>query len=737
MAALADIVNAERRKALILAARAKGVKPKTLDFPIWREIAKPKQLRPEGARCFIIRGGRGAGKTRSGAEDCLERIRCGARLVNVVAPTYSAVVVVCFDGVSGIIACARPGEIDRVVYGQTPTIYFTNGAKARGYSGEAPDKLNGPNCFVAGTIVSAPLGDVPIEAIHAGDLVLTRKGPKTVRWTSTRVQKVGKVCFTNGAFLIGTADHPVYTNNGWTKLSDLKEGAEVCAINAWNGAENVGTGTTIGITSTVALGASKGKIGHIFTGRYGSPLTGRFQKGSTSTTLTKTRATTLLKTSRCCRDRFIYRFTQKQDPPCQKIGKTHRRSFLFARTAANKWNGSATRQTQGARNATRNALSNFGRSIKCVPNVDQNLYQETATTVANVASTWQPVGATSVYCLNVQDQPEYFANGILVHNCDHLWVDEYGLVAKEAIDMARLGCRLGEATSCFTSTPKPTLVTRYVQKIYPDAHLSVIPMADNAENLHPDFVKEQFLAYGGTRFAKSELEGELLDEIVGALWREEWFNREGFRVKSRIRQRPDGLLVFDRPRDMVMISIGVDPTVSMNRKHKLDVESGLLAADECGIVATGLYDDGTGEVIADVSGVYDATEWPRKVAKLYALLNAEVICAEKNQGGSLIKLAIAGHAPTANIKEVWASADKLSRATPLANLYEQGRFRHGPGTEQLEKEMVDWDASDKSALSPGRIDAAVWASHGLGLLRATGIKTTGGIVLNEVYGQRH
>jgi len=464
LAALADIVNAERRKALILAARAKGVKPKTSEFLIWREIARPKQLRPEGKRCFILRGGRGSGKTRAGAEDLLEQVRRTGQDAHVVAPTAAALRV-CFDGISGIVKCARPGEIVRSVMSPVPTIYFANGAQARGYSGEAPNTLNGP-------------------------------------------------------------------------------------------------------------------------------------------------------------------------------------------------------QTS------------------------------------------------------------------------HLWVDEYGLTPKEAIDMARLGCRLGDATSCFTSTPKPTMVTRYIQKIYPDAHLVVMPMSENADNLHPDFVKEQFLAYGGTRFAKSELEGELLDEIVGALWREEWFNREGFRVKSRIRQRPDGLLVFDRPRDMVMISIGVDPTVSMNRKHKLDVESGLLAADECGIVATGLYDDGTGEVIADVSGVYDATEWPRKVAKLYALLNAEVICAEKNQGGSLIKLAIAGHAPTANIKEVWATADKLSRATPLANLYEQGRFRHGPGTEQLEKEMVDWDASDKSALSPGRIDAAVWASHGLGLLRATGMKTTGGIVVNEVYGQR-
>ena len=55
----------------------------------WRLAARPEQLAPEGDwTTWIFCGGRGAGKTRSGAEWILERVASGAaRFIHLVAPT--------------------------------------------------------------------------------------------------------------------------------------------------------------------------------------------------------------------------------------------------------------------------------------------------------------------------------------------------------------------------------------------------------------------------------------------------------------------------------------------------------------------------------------------------------------------------------------------------------------------------------------------------------------------------
>ncbi|MEL6452668.1 MAG: Hint domain-containing protein [Pseudomonadota bacterium] len=42
-------------------------------------------------------------------------------------------------------------------------------------------------CFVAGTLIATPNGDVPVEALSAGDLVITQDdGPQPLRWIGTR-----------------------------------------------------------------------------------------------------------------------------------------------------------------------------------------------------------------------------------------------------------------------------------------------------------------------------------------------------------------------------------------------------------------------------------------------------------------------------------------------------------------------------------------------------------------------
>ena len=64
------------------------------------------------------------------------------------------------------------------------------------------------DCFVAGTKILTNKGQVPIEKIKVGDLVMTRDGFKPVIMTRDKLKKVVK-----NIGLIGTPDHPIITKN--------------------------------------------------------------------------------------------------------------------------------------------------------------------------------------------------------------------------------------------------------------------------------------------------------------------------------------------------------------------------------------------------------------------------------------------------------------------------------------------------------------------------------------------
>lgn len=148
----------------------------------WARVARQEQLRPLGCAHFGLIGGRGSGKTRSGAEDFLDLARSGdTPVLHILAPTLADVKKVCIEGESGILKCARPGEITR--YGKTELeIEFSNGVIARGFSGEEPDRLNGPQC---GHLWTDEFYAVPVETIDQALFGLRLGKRVTSCWTST------------------------------------------------------------------------------------------------------------------------------------------------------------------------------------------------------------------------------------------------------------------------------------------------------------------------------------------------------------------------------------------------------------------------------------------------------------------------------------------------------------------------------------------------------------------------
>ena len=117
-------------------------------FEFW---AQPHQLPPEGDwRTWVCLGGRGAGKTRAGAEWVRAQVEGArpleigqARRVALVAETYDQARDVMVFGDSGILACSPP---DRLPLWEATRrrLVWPNGAVAQCFSASDPEALRGP-----------------------------------------------------------------------------------------------------------------------------------------------------------------------------------------------------------------------------------------------------------------------------------------------------------------------------------------------------------------------------------------------------------------------------------------------------------------------------------------------------------------------------------------------------------------------------------------------------------------
>lgn len=117
-------------------------------FEFW---ALPHQLPPEGDwRAWVILGGRGAGKTRAGAEWVRAQVEGArpldkgrARRLALMGETYDQVRDVMVFGDSGILACSPPDR--RPCWKASERrLVWPNGAEAQAFSAQDPEALRGP-----------------------------------------------------------------------------------------------------------------------------------------------------------------------------------------------------------------------------------------------------------------------------------------------------------------------------------------------------------------------------------------------------------------------------------------------------------------------------------------------------------------------------------------------------------------------------------------------------------------
>jgi len=110
----------------------------------WPWSARPEQRPPDGEwRFWVYLAGRGAGKTRAGAEWVRWLVDRGETDIGLIAPTAGDVSAVMINGQSGIMNVFPPHQRP-VFVGTNRTITFHTGAVAHTYSADVPDRLRGP-----------------------------------------------------------------------------------------------------------------------------------------------------------------------------------------------------------------------------------------------------------------------------------------------------------------------------------------------------------------------------------------------------------------------------------------------------------------------------------------------------------------------------------------------------------------------------------------------------------------
>jgi phage terminase large subunit-like protein len=204
---------------------------------------------------------------------------------------------------------------------------------------------------------------------------------------------------------------------------------------------------------------------------------------------------------------------------------------------------------------------------------------------------------------------------------------------------------------------------------------------DNAAHLDTRTLEYLQRKYAGSRLGRQELDGELLDDVDGALWNREMLD------EGRVHILPD----------MRRIVVAIDPAGGSSRK-----------SDETGIVAAGVGRDGRGYVLADASGRYSPDGWARAATGLYRSLLADRIVAEMNYGGEMVESTIRSVDFRVPVKMVHASRGKQVRAEPISALYEQRRVSHVGNLPGLEDQLCGWNPAETGP-SPDRLDALVWA----------------------------
>lgn len=255
-----------------------------------------------------------------------------------------------------------------------------------------------------------------------------------------------------------------------------------------------------------------------------------------------------------------------------------------------------------------------------------------------------------------------------------------------------------------TTTPEKTPLIRELYKSWRNPtkpsdfgiHITQATIWENSDNLSEDALERYRDKFKGTRLARQELEGELLEDVPGALFRSADIE--------------DNLVAREDVPSLSRIVVALDPAITSGEE-----------ADESGIVVAGIGHSagpwrGHGFLLEDGTLKGTPEVVMGKVASLFHKYGAECVVGERNAGGDYLSRALAATDKTIPFRTVYATYGKLIRATPISQLMEQGRIHHVGTTkeerlafEKLEEQLMNLTPDRPRDAQDDRADAYVWA----------------------------
>ena len=221
--------------------------------------------------------------------------------------------------------------------------------------------------------------------------------------------------------------------------------------------------------------------------------------------------------------------------------------------------------------------------------------------------------------------------------------------------------------------------------------------------------KNNILAKLGSHIFETQYQQNPHDYPEGALWSQEMIDKA--------KNHPYNDMSIDEIRNkMRMVTIGVDPASTYSK------DSDLTGIVVCGFDGLEYY------VLDDFSGKYSPDMWAKKIEDLWIKWSANIVIAEGNQGGEMVRHTLMGIPTYMKIDIVHARFNKQTRAEPVVAKYERGLVKHlafYKGEKysynrlyELEKQLMYFDPA-VSTKSPDRLDALVYAMYGLPGAKAT------------------
>jgi hypothetical protein len=327
------------------------------------------------------------------------------------------------------------------------------------------------DCFTGDTDITTINGQKPIKNIAIGDYVLTKNGYKKVidHWSSTA--EVYEFTFSNGEKIKCTKDHKFYAHNyGWCEILRIfTESKSVCkrSLNT--------TGFHITSTQNKNITIHQERVKDIqgrYIGRFGLIITEKFQKGIKFITKTIMLITTRLITLNWLNDQSIVNITerieqrktqldllhlQKSEESMRRNGIVQKRvkggivnmeksvglgSGITAFISAIAVKLNLKRQASGkgsVRICVNQNTEDYQGEIQLkqyAKIVDANLLHKNTTkegfVLQNVGQHQtltvveaKKIGVQQVYDITVEDEHCFYANNILVHNCERYGINTF------------------------------------------------------------------------------------------------------------------------------------------------------------------------------------------------------------------------------------------------------------------------------------------------------------------------